>query len=176
MVEIWMAVEGYEGLYEVSNYGNVRSIDRVQNLSNCHGGVSPRRDKGRMMKPTDNGKGYLIVSLSKNGKRRNHYVHRLVATAFLKRIDGKDGINHIDHDRKNNAVSNLEWCTQKENVRYSSEMMRHPKTVCKPSNTGEKYISMRNGRYRVQIRQKKVHKIFDNLDDAVKYRNEVMQL
>lgn len=175
MGEIWMPISGYVGLYEVSNHGRIRSVDRIQDLPNCHGWISPRHDKGRIFKPTDNGHGYLIVQLRKDGKRKNHYVHRLVAGAFLEKPDGKDGVNHIDRDRQNNMVTNLEWCTQKENVRYSAELMRHPKDICKPSKTGEKYITVKNGRYRVQIRQKNVDVSFDTLEEAVEHRNEVMK-
>lgn len=123
----------------------------------------------------DNGKGYLIVSLRKQGKRKNHYVHRLVAMAFVENPDSKKYINHIDFNKHNNNASNLEWCTQKENTNHSAIHMRHPKANCKPTNTGEKYISKisshGNTRYRVNLRRFGVDRTFKTLEEAVYFRN-----
>ena len=130
------------------------------------------------MSVTDNGKGYKIVGLRRvhNGRstRRNHYVHRLVAEAFLRPISKKEVVNHIDYDTSNNQVSNLDIVTQCENVRYSSQHMRIPKKACRVSNTGEKYIRFKGGKYVLCIRNIKMTKTFKNLNDAVAYRNEVM--
>lgn len=97
--EIWKAIDGYEGLYEVSNHGNVRSIKR-----------------GIILKPATNTFGYQIVGLSKNGKRKEGKIHRLVAKAFIDNPNNKKQVNHIDGDKKNNNVSNLEWVTNQENT------------------------------------------------------------
>lgn len=179
-MEIWKAIEGYEGFYEVSNKGTVRSLPRNRIVKNRYGGQSARTDKGKEIVATDNGNGYLLVSLRKNGARENHYVHRLVASAFCENSGNKETVNHKDHDRKNNNAENLEWVTQKENVRYSSEIMRKPKSRCKTSSTGEKYIHLyhRKGRkevYRLTIRQMNVEMTFKTLEEAVQYRNEVMR-
>ena len=122
----------------------------------------------------------MVVSLRKDGKRKNHYIHRLVAEAFIENPDNKPNVNHRDYNTKNNYVGNLEWCTQKENASHSAEHMKKPKSVCRITNTGEKYISQRTEhgkfiRYRVTIRPLGVDKWFKTLDDAIQYRNEVMQ-
>lgn len=115
----------------------------------------------------------MIISLKSNGKRKNFYIHRLVAEHFVKKIPGKNVVNHKDFDKKNNNYKNLEWCTQKENVRYSASNMMKPKKVSAQSSTGEKYICMRKGRYRVSITGK-VDRSFKTMKDAISFRNEVL--
>lgn len=164
--EVFKDVEGYEGIYKIGNRGTVLSVS-FRNNKIC-------KPQIKIMHGFDNGKGYLVVSLSKNGKKKNYYVHRLVAKAFIEKQSGKSFVNHKDFDRKNNAVENLEWCTQKENIRYSSERMRHEKTVCKVSNTGEKYIMKRGKRYRVAIKRKGIDKSFETFEDALKFKKKVI--
>lgn len=165
--EIWKDIKDYEGLYQVSNKGRIRSLVFRNNICS--------KSKIRIMCPWDNGKGYLIVSLHKQGNRKNFYVHRLVAAAFCDNHNGYNYINHKDYNRKNNDMSNLEWCTQKQNVQYSLERMKHPKKHCKPSNTGFKYIRKRHNRYRLVCRQQGIDRAFKTLEEAVKYRNEVIK-
>lgn len=112
MTEEWRSVSGYEGLYEVSNLGRVRSLDRLVQK----GEVAYKR-KGRILKQTPVKKSkYLHVYLFKNGVKKAYQVHRLVAYAFIPQVEGKNVINHKDGNGLNNAVDNLEWCTQSENV------------------------------------------------------------
>lgn len=176
MTEIWKDVKGYEGLYQISNLGRIKSLEHcVRN--NKHDGK--RIVKEALLHPTDNGNGYKIIGLRKATYRKNYYIHRLVAEHFLENPDNKKYVNHLDYDVTNNVVTNLEWCTQKENVEYSVERMKKPKTKCRTTNTGEKYIRKRkctNGRffYRVCIRNKQIDKTFNNLNDAISFRNEVM--
>lgn len=177
--EIWKDITGYEGEYQVSNTGRVRSLDRCRLVKNRYGRMSYRTDKGREMVQMDNGHGYLIVSL-RNGHRKNHYVHRLVADAFCERADKSvTVVNHKDYNRANNHADNLEFVTAKENIMHSRERMRHPHKSGKASNTGEKYISITTNHgkqvFRVFIRQIGVCKQFHSLADAVAYRNEVMR-
>lgn len=114
MEEIWKDIEGYEGLYQVSNMGRVRSIDRV--IYQEHEGITySRLMNGRMLKYNNDKQGYLLVHLSKNGKRICKKVHRLVAEAFLENKDSKEYVNHIDGNKQNNVVYNLEWVTPSEN-------------------------------------------------------------
>lgn len=113
MNEIWKPIEGYEGLYEVSNLGRVRSLK--------HKGAG----EARILKSMDGCADYSYVTLSKNGKPSRLTIHRLVGKAFL---DGWfDGavINHIDHDRKNNVYTNLEWTTQKDNCSPLKSLCSH---------------------------------------------------
>lgn len=116
MKEIWKTIPSYEGYYQVSNKGRVRSIDRkAKNRSGF------RLVKSKIIKPTNNGTGYLIVGLSKESKRCNFLIHRLVALCFIDKPVDKNIINHINGIKTDNRVSNLEWCNQMENIRHSIE-------------------------------------------------------
>jgi hypothetical protein len=176
-MEIWKAIKGYEEIYLVSNLGRVKRLQRTVK-NNIYGGMRIVSEK--ILSPTDNGHGYKLVGLRKDGSRKNHYVHRLVATAFIDNPSEFHYVNHLDRDRANNISTNLEWCEQDENVKYSSVMMKKPKTTCKASNTGEKYIHryLEHGKlikYRVVIKSMRVYRCFKTLDEAIQYRNEVMQ-
>jgi len=165
--EIFKDIPEYEGLYQISNHGTVKSLSFRNNVSNI------KREK--TLKPFNNGHGYLLVNLRRNGTRKNYYVHRLVADAFLNRDSTKTVVNHKDYNTLNNHACNLEWCTVKENVSYSANRMRREKSRCKPSNTGEKYISRYKNGFRVYIRKIGICKQFKCLDCAVAFRNEVMR-
>lgn len=165
MKEIWKDIKGYEGLYQVSNKGNVKSLDKL---------INQRIIKGKLLKPTDNGNGYLIIGLIKNGTRKNYYIHRLVAEEFLSNVNNKKYVNHINFDKYDNSVENLEWCSQKENVNWSIKNMCHRKNITH-SNTNEKYISYRksNNSYRVTI-DKKEYKSCKSLEEAIILRNNIL--
>ncbi len=110
--EVWRDIKGYEGLYQVSNLGKIRSL-------RCWTGrIYLVRNK--ILNPSKNQKGYLQVQLCKNGKRKQCLVHRVVAEIFIPHYDEKqDIVNHIDGNKLNNIVENLEWCTQKQNVQHA---------------------------------------------------------
>ena len=113
---IWRDVVGYEGLYEVSNTGVVRTHE---NKTTSNARYKERKWKQRTLKDkTPNGRD-VRVSLWKDGKGKDWLVHRLVGQAFIPKIEGKDSINHIDGNPKNNRVSNLEWCDHKENNNHA---------------------------------------------------------
>lgn len=112
--EIWKDAVGYEGFYRVSNWGRVKSVSRSVN---CKGGRAIK--KGKIIKQTLNPNGYPTVSFSVFGKTNSVLVHRLVAKAFIQNNENKPFINHKNRNRTDGNVSNLEWCTQKENVQYS---------------------------------------------------------
>ena len=114
MEEIWKDVKGYEELYQVSNYGQIRSVDRT--VGYRYKGKQ-RIYKGRMLKQVVRN-GYLSVSLSKENKLKQKNIHRLVAEAFLPNPFNLPVINHIDENKKNNMVSNLEWCSCAYNTNY----------------------------------------------------------
>lgn len=175
MTEVWKQIPGYENKYEVSNLGNVRSVTRVVYQKDSHGGMMEKRYAGKPVAQTDNGNGYMIVSLSNFG-RKNHYVHRLVAEAFVANPSGFPVVNHLDYDRTNNSASNLEWTTAAENTQYSAKRMRHPRDNCRKSCTGEKYITMRNNKFRISISHGgvSIDKTFKTLAEAISKRNEVL--
>ncbi len=112
--EVWKDIIGYEGVYQVSSFGRVRSVDRI--VKGRHG--SPKRIKGIVLTQEKMNDGYMRVSLSKGGKIKRFPVHRLVASAFIKNPNNFPVINHKDETKDNNHASNLEWCTQSYNVRY----------------------------------------------------------
>lgn len=114
-IETWKDVRDFEGYYQVSNMGNVRSCDRVVACSR----TGHRKLKGKNLACTINSVGYSVVILQKDGVHKESWrVHRLVAMHFLEKPEGKDVINHKDHNRSNNCVDNLEWCTSKENTAH----------------------------------------------------------
>lgn len=109
--EVWKPVKGYEGLYEVSNKGNVRSVDR-----HVMCGKGYRLLKGKPMNPHPNSDGYLTVGLHKNNQRNHYLVHRLAADAFIPNPNVLPFIDHINTVRDDNRVENLKWCSYKENA------------------------------------------------------------
>jgi hypothetical protein len=113
--EFWIPIVGYEGLYEVSNLGNTRSLDRI--LSHPSKGRITKR--GGIKKQTPTKRGYKSVTLSKLGKSKTLLVHRLVAIAFIPNTNKKPCINHKDGVKTNNNVENLEWVTHSENIKHS---------------------------------------------------------
>lgn len=119
-MEIWKAIKGYEGLYEVSNEGNVRSLDATVPYGQFHS----RSRKGRIMHQPSSSNGYKQVALSKNGVAKIYRVHRLVAEAFLSNPLGLPEVNHKDEDKTNNRASNLEWCSRKYNNNYGNKPPR----------------------------------------------------
>ena len=119
-MEEWRDVKGYEGLYMVSSTGIIKSVERtVWNSRGFYKTVSER-----ILKARKNKYGYLHVVLHKDNKAKEYYIHRLVAEAFLPNPDGLSEVNHKDEDKINNCVSNLEWCSHKQNVNYGTRTKR----------------------------------------------------
>ena len=111
-MEEWKDIPNYEGLYQVSNLGRVKSLNYLHT------------SKEQVLKTGKDRHGYLQVNLYKNGKMKTFKVHRLVAIAFVFNPLNKPYINHIDCDPKNNNADNLEWVTQKENIQYAAKLGR----------------------------------------------------
>ena len=109
---MYKSIKGYEGIYEVSKLGQVRSVDRIVKLQN--GGT--RKLNGKELKPSMDKGGYAIVILHKNGVAKTCHVHRLVAKTFLPNIDNLPEVHHLNHDRKDNRVENLQWVTSAEQI------------------------------------------------------------
>ena len=119
MEEIWKDIEGYEGLYQVSNLGRVRSLTRNRRGRNN----APNPIQGRILKQ-HTCFGYCYISLCKNRKYKGFRVHRLVAHAFIPNPDNLPQVNHKDENKTNNCVDNLEWCTQEYNQNYGTINIR----------------------------------------------------
>jgi hypothetical protein len=119
MTEIWKDVSGYEGLYQVSNLGRVKSVPRCDKVTYTSGTVWYRNRKGRIIHQNNHLNGYKLVNLCKDGTSKTYFVHRLVANAFLPNPSSLPQVNHKDGDKDNNSIENLEWCTCKENVKHA---------------------------------------------------------
>ena len=114
--EVWKDVKDYEGLYQVSDRGNVRSVERRDSIG--------RKVGGRIMKPIPNANGYIKVNLYKNGIRETKYIHRLVLEAFVENPSNFPEVNHLDEVKDNNELSNLEWCDARYNNNYGTRIER----------------------------------------------------
>lgn len=119
--EVWEDIVGYKGQYQVSDKGNVRSVDRIDSRG--------RKRKGALLKLIYDKDGYVIVNLYKNGIGAQKKVHRLVTEAFIPNPNGLPQVNHRDEVKANNNVENLEWCTSKHNNNHGTRLERIRKKV-----------------------------------------------
>lgn len=126
-MEIWKDIPGYEGKYQVSNFGNVKSL-------NYHRTKNEKFLTGKIDKD-----GYRVILLSRNQKKKSVSVHRLVAEAFIPNLNNKPEVNHKDRDKQNNVVSNLEWVTSFENTQHCIRSGRktHKKPVLQFTKNNE---------------------------------------
>ncbi len=178
MKEIWKDITGYEGLYQISNTGIIRSHDRLivipPNPKSTYGFSYIK--KGQIIKQITDKSGYMKVLLyDKNSNRKNAFVHKLVAIEFVDNTDNLPQINHKDENKSNNCVSNLEWCTAKYNTNYGTGIKRRSekqiynnnrvKAVAKIGDNGEiieEYISMRNAARVNKLPQSNIFKSCNN--------------
>lgn len=131
MEEIWKDIKGYEGLYQVSNLGRVKSLERILKHKTTYGGTYTVKEK--ILKPKED-KGYYRYSLSNSGKNKLFFGHRLVAEAFIPNPQHYLIVNHKDENPHNNRADNLEWCTVKYNVTYGTAIERKIKKLGKKIN------------------------------------------
>ena len=144
-MEVWKDIEGYDGLYQVSSCGRVKNSRT-----------------GRVLKAVKDIYGYLIVNLYKNGKRINYKVHRLVAQTFIPNPENKPQVNHLDEDKENNHVENLEWCTAKENNNHGEHNLRVSKINSKPIiciETGIEYYGTNECARQMGLHQSNITKV-----------------
>lgn len=132
-VEVWKDIPNFEGLYQVSNLGNVKSLNRI--INDRHKNI-----KGKLLKPNI-ANGYYKVVLSKNGKLKTIPIHKLVAQTFILNADNKPQINHIDGNKLNNNINNLEFVTAKENIRHRFDVLGQ-KQWTKKSKLKEQFNSV----------------------------------
>ena len=111
--EVWKDIKGFEGLYQVSNMGRVKSLNYN------------RTGKEKILSPGKDGVGYLFVDLRREGSRKLHYIHRLVLMAFspVENIENLE-VNHLDEDKTNNRIDNLEWCDRSYNINHGTRNVR----------------------------------------------------
>lgn len=151
-IEIWKDIPEYKGLYQVSNFGRVKSLARIIIYKDGRKKTVPER----ILKPRKGGNNdYLCVSLWINNKGNNCFVHRLVAQCFLEPIEGKDIVNHKDENKQNNHVSNLEFCNQSYNVHYGNGIERNRnkhKSKKVSEETRKKMSEQRKGKPKYKIR------------------------
>lgn len=141
--EIWKDIKGFEGLYQVSNLGRVKSVEHIVN-DPLNG---TRTVKERILSSEKMKCGYLRTALSKDSKMKKVLTHRLVAETFIPNSQNKPQVNHIDGNKKNNAVSNLEWCNNSENILHADKTgLRDMKKLykrCRCIETGEIFESIK---------------------------------
>ncbi len=130
MEETWKDVKGFEGIYQISNFGRLKVLKRKVFNEKYFGNVKWVEKKEKIMKLSNNTKGYLHTVLTDNeGKRKVVKVHRLVAEAFIPNPNNYVQVNHIDGNKTNNCVDNLEWCTNEYNMKHSWRIgLRNEKT------------------------------------------------
>ena len=152
-MEIWKDIPEYENLYQASNLGRIKSL------------IS----KNKILKGHLNKKGYIRISLYRNGISKTYQVHRLVALTFLENPNNYPVINHKDENKQNNSVENLEWCTVKYNTNYGNgikkQVNKRKRKIIQYDKNG-KYIKTWDGlcdaEYELEITRKNIHKCCNN--------------
>lgn len=171
MTEQWKPVSGYEGLYEVSNLGNVRSTERTLSCVSRWGSQANRKYSQSMLNKHLIGDGYYAVVLSNRGEKKTKYVHRLVADAFCEKEEGKNIVHHKDENKQNNCYLNLEWTDYFGNLHCSIGSYKHSHNAPLPS-TGYKYIcKTKSGRREYfKVRVGKFQKTCKTIEEALSAR------
>ena len=158
--EVWVDIKGYEGLYQISTMGNVKSLSRQVKHSN--GGLKVLKE--RMLKTRVNSTtGYREVGLSKDGKQKFHHIHKLVAEAFIDNPHRLPVVNHIDGCKTNNDISNLEWVTCSENIRHALT------NGLSKNNMTDEISRLGNEAHRKQVKCIEDDLVFDSVREAASY-------
>lgn len=158
MKEIWKDIKDFEGIYQVSNFGNVKSFNYMNNGTE------------RTLTPKKNNKGYLWVELRKNGIRKCALIHRLVAEAFIENPNNFPVINHKDENPLNNHMDNLEWCTFIYNVRYS--LNKHPERLSRKNAKESKNYRRHKKKLIMLDKNENILNVFDSVSSFCKSNNK----
>lgn len=137
--EVWKDIPSYEGLYQISNLGRVKSLKRKVYAG--RGKMRWQYERILSDKKT-NGNGYKVVNLRKNGKGTNKYIHRLVAETFIENTNNYKCINHKDENKNNNRAENLEWCTYKYNNRYNDKHIKTGKKLINNKSISKRILQL----------------------------------
>ena len=140
MNEIWKDIPDYEGLYQISNLGRVKSLDRDIVYSNG----TRHHINNKILQPQKSKYGYLFVTLTKDNKPHAKYIHQLIADAFIPNPNNLPCVNHKDENKLNNNIDNLEWCTIDYNNNYGTRTQRTRKKICQ-YDTNYKLIKIWDG-------------------------------
>lgn len=157
--EIWKDVEGFEGFYQISNLGRIKSLDRMVR----HSGCLKRIQYGKILKVKHDGGGYQFVILHKNNQKKPFKIHRLVALAFINNASNKSEVNHLDENKDNNIFRNLNWVTRLENENWGTKRIRQA------MHTDYSLIAKKNSKRVMQFDTKgKLIKVWDSLTNIHK--------
>ena len=155
-MEIWKDIKGYKDLYQISNLGRIKSLYALHN--------------GKILKPQKQKNGYFTIDLHRNGKFKRKTIHKLVAEAFIPNVNNYKYINHKDSDISNNKADNLEWCTQKYNIKYAydfgNKIPPHMKSVNQIDINGKviaTFISIQEAGRKTNIKSANISKCCRNL-------------
>jgi hypothetical protein len=158
--EVWKDIKGYEGLYQVSNLGRVKSLERTIKHKTCYGGFY--HVKGKILKPKIDKDGYFRIGLKKDKIKKYYFIHRLVAITFINNPNNFLQVNHKDENKRNNQVNNLEWCNSKYNINYGNGIKKSALTRSKKIiqyDLNNNYI-----------------KTWDTMNDAIRFYNGNTQI
>lgn len=157
------------GIYQVSNLGRIKSLDKVIYQKNKNGNMQNVKYKGRILKPQKQKNGYLTVDLHNNGGFKRKTIHSLVAESFLENDKNLKYINHKDNNKENNKSENLEWCTQSYNIKYAYDFGKkkppHMKSINQMKNGVilNTYISIMDAERQTGIKSSNISKCCRNI-------------
>lgn len=176
MKEIWKDIKGYKGIYQISNYGRVKSLERP---------IYNYIKKERIMKPRPKENGYLqIILTDKNSNKKHVYIHRLVAECFLKKSKNKNFVNHKNFNKQDNSVENLEWVSRIENfehyknsekykeIRRKIDVKFASKTIAKIKKYKNRILKLRNKNFSIDEISKKLNIGRDFVSDVLNLFND----
>lgn len=172
-VEIWKPVKDFEGLYEVSNLGRVKSLERMTQMKSKKGTPYKRKAKEMILKQSVDRYGYMKVILHKNDKPYYFTVHRLVAMVFVDNPFHKTTVDHVDCDRTNNCAKNLRWVTTEENNLHSHKLGRQfwnakPIVATSPSGENFHFVSQHEAERKTGVSQSNIGRCVNGQTNSVK--------